>query len=205
MRILISEFISLLGVVQAPGGRSEDTGGGFRHGGCSMPYFDLGAWPERAGDPFADGMNSIQKWRRPRHRGVRPAGEARRLRQRHGRASPARAPLAADLVDELALTIEPIALGGKNRSGRTTKGELWLRDILTQCAWTAARTRDAYLAAQFWRLSCRVTAPENLVLLCSRHHHRFHHPGWHLKLRPDATLEVTDPTGRVRTTDPPGW
>ena len=50
-----------------------------------------------------------------------------------------------------------------------------------------------------------VTAPENLVLLCSRHHHRFHHPGWHLKLRPDATLEVTDPTSRVRTTDPPGW
>ncbi len=50
-----------------------------------------------------------------------------------------------------------------------------------------------------------VTAPENLVLLCSRHHHRFHHPGWHLKLTPDATLEVTDPTGHIRTTDPPGW
>lgn len=50
-----------------------------------------------------------------------------------------------------------------------------------------------------------VTAPENLVLLCSRHHHRFHHPGWHVKLRPDATLEVTDPAGRVRTTDPPPW
>lgn len=46
--------------------------------------------------------------------------------------------------------------GGKNRSGRTTKGDVWLRDILTQCAWTAARTRDTYLAAQFWRLSRRI-------------------------------------------------
>jgi hypothetical protein len=49
------------------------------------------------------------------------------------------------------------------------------------------------------------TAADNLVLLCPRHHHRFHRPGWELKLRPDATLEVTDPAGRVRTTDPPGW
>jgi transposase len=46
--------------------------------------------------------------------------------------------------------------GGKNRSGRTTKGDVWLRDILVQCAWTASRTRDTYLAAQFWRLSRRI-------------------------------------------------
>jgi hypothetical protein len=44
----------------------------------------------------------------------------------------------------------------------------------------------------------------NLVLLCSRHHHLLHQPGWHAKLLPDATLEVTDPRGRVRTTTPPG-
>src|SRR4051794_31702996 len=40
MRIVISEFISLDGVVQAPGGAEEDTDGGFRHGGWSMPFFD---------------------------------------------------------------------------------------------------------------------------------------------------------------------
>ena len=40
MRIVISEFISLDCVVQAPGGANEDTDGGFRHGGWSMQFFD---------------------------------------------------------------------------------------------------------------------------------------------------------------------
>src|SRR6266446_3322422 len=89
MRIVISEFISLDGVVQAPGGPDEDGDGGFRHGGWSMPYFDpevmgssinevserteallygrrtwqvmAGAWPARAGDPFADWINAADK------------------------------------------------------------------------------------------------------------------------------------------------
>lgn len=46
--------------------------------------------------------------------------------------------------------------GGKRGSGKTTKGDVWLIDILTQCAWAAAHTRDTYLAAQFWRLARRV-------------------------------------------------
>ncbi|HEV3001859.1 MAG TPA: dihydrofolate reductase family protein [Solirubrobacteraceae bacterium] len=90
MRIILSDFMSLDGVVQAPGGEGEDTDGGFRHGGWSMPYFDpeaMGqaidevmaqtdallfgrrtwdvmatAWPARAGDPFADRMNAIPKY-----------------------------------------------------------------------------------------------------------------------------------------------
>jgi dihydrofolate reductase len=90
MRVVISEFISLDGVVQAPGGKEEDTAGGFAHGGWSMPYFDAAAmgpvlgevmeatdallfgrrtwqvmasaWPKRAGDPFADRMNEIRKY-----------------------------------------------------------------------------------------------------------------------------------------------
>ena len=90
MRIVISEFMSLDGVVQAPGGAEEDTDGGFTNGGWSMPYFDpeamgaaidevmqgteallfgrrtwqvmAGAWPDRAGDPFADTMNAIPKY-----------------------------------------------------------------------------------------------------------------------------------------------
>jgi Domain of unknown function (DUF222)/HNH endonuclease len=43
----------------------------------------------------------------------------------------------------------------------------------------------------------------NLVLLCSRHHHLLHTPRWHTKLLPDNTLEVTNPTGHVRTSHPP--
>src|SRR5687767_9475699 len=90
MRIILSDFMSLDGVVQAPGGKNEDEDGGFRNGGWSMPYFDpeamgsaidevmqeteallfgrrtwkvmADAWPERAGDPFADRMNEIPKY-----------------------------------------------------------------------------------------------------------------------------------------------
>jgi dihydrofolate reductase len=90
MRIVLSEFMSLDGVVQAPGGQGEDTDGGFAHGGWSMPYFEpetmgpavtetmdgteallfgrrtwqtmAAAWPSRAGDPFADRMNEIPKY-----------------------------------------------------------------------------------------------------------------------------------------------
>ena len=46
--------------------------------------------------------------------------------------------------------------GGKRGSGKTTDGDVWLRDILTQCAWAAARTRETYLSAQFWRLARRI-------------------------------------------------
>src|SRR5213080_1604410 len=89
MRIVVYEFMSLDGVVQAPGGPGEDDDGGFAHGGWSAPYFDVdvmgaaidagmkdaeallfgrrtwqgmaAAWPGRAGDPFADQMNAITK------------------------------------------------------------------------------------------------------------------------------------------------
>jgi transposase len=46
--------------------------------------------------------------------------------------------------------------GGKRRSGKTTKGNRWLGEVLTECAWAAARSRDSYLAAQYWRLARRI-------------------------------------------------
>lgn len=46
--------------------------------------------------------------------------------------------------------------GGKRRSGKTNKGNRWLGDILTECAWAAARSRDTYLSAQYWRLARRI-------------------------------------------------
>ncbi len=60
-----------------------------------------------------------------------------------------------------------------------------------------------------WVTHDGTTELANLVLLCARHHHRLHQPGWHAKLLPDATFEVTDPGGLVRATSPPradpGW
>src|SRR4029453_16222367 len=85
MRVIASEFMSLGGVMQAPGGPEEDTTGGFRHGGWSMQFFDpevmgqavgefaerceallqgrrtyqvsAAAWPKGGGDPFPDWIN----------------------------------------------------------------------------------------------------------------------------------------------------
>ena len=45
---------------------------------------------------------------------------------------------------------------GKNYSGRTRPGNTWLCEALIQAAWAAARTKDTYLSAQFWRLARRI-------------------------------------------------
>jgi len=161
MRIIVSEFISLDGVVQAPGGSEEDTDGGFLNGGWSLAFFDpevmgssvsevaartdallfgrrtwqvmAGAWPGRAGDPFADWINAIEKhvvsdtlsesdlsWAPTsliRGAGLSAAVADLRARQGGdvnvmGSAQLARSLVTADLVDELNLMIEPISLGG---------------------------------------------------------------------------------------------
>lgn len=89
-KIIVSEFVSLDGVMQAPGGKEEDTEGGFTQGGWTWNYWDdaIGAhfgqvmsesdtfllgrttWqihggafePMPAGDPFGDVMNGMPKY-----------------------------------------------------------------------------------------------------------------------------------------------
>jgi len=89
-KLIVSEFMTLDGVIQAPGGKDEDREGGFEHGGWTWPYWhdDIGAAfgammqgtdafllgrktyvihanafePMPAGDPFGDMMNTPKKY-----------------------------------------------------------------------------------------------------------------------------------------------
>lgn len=165
MQIIVTDFMSIDGVVQSPGGPDEDTAGGFAHGGWSQPFFDpevmgpaimellersdallfgrktwvgmAAAWPGRAGDPYADRMNAIDKYVASRTLGeddlatwsnshLLPAGDAigaiRELRERNGGGiqiwgSPSLAAqlIEHDLVDEYVILIEPVRLGGGKR------------------------------------------------------------------------------------------
>lgn len=54
---------------------------------------------------------------------------------------------------------------GKRQSGRTTKGNRWLRATLVQAAWAASHTKDTYLAAQYHRLAGRRGKKRALVAL----------------------------------------
>ena len=42
--------------------------------------------------------------------------------------------------------------GGKRHSGKTNKGNRWLRRVLTQCAWAATHKKDSYFRALYHRL-----------------------------------------------------
>jgi transposase len=67
-----------------------------------------------------------------------------------------RFPTPAHLASWAGLAPGNNITGGKRGSGKTTKGDTWLTETLALSAWSAARTRDTYLAAQFWRLARRI-------------------------------------------------
>ena len=164
MSLIASDFMSLDGVVQAPGGQDEDTDGGFAHGGWSHPYFDVdvmgpvfdesiattgallfgrrtfqtmaAAWPERAGDPFADHMNSVAKfvasqtltqedltWNNstllPPDNVAAAVADLKRTVdgdiQILGSSQLVRYLVSHDLIDQFSLMIHPIIIGGGKR------------------------------------------------------------------------------------------
>ena len=88
-RVVCAAFVSLDGIMQAPGGPEEDPTGGFKFGGWTAPYWDdaigqvmggifsvpyellLGRktyeifnahWPHAKDDPFADALNNVRKY-----------------------------------------------------------------------------------------------------------------------------------------------
>jgi len=44
---------------------------------------------------------------------------------------------------------------GKRRSGKTRKGNVWLRRTMCEAAWAASHTKNSYFAAQFRRIAAR--------------------------------------------------
>jgi transposase len=66
-----------------------------------------------------------------------------------------RFPTAAHLVSWAGLCPRMDESAGKRRSTRLRKGAPWLKPVLVQCAWAAARTKRTYTQAQFLRLKAR--------------------------------------------------
>jgi hypothetical protein len=57
------------------------------------------------------------------------------------------------------------ASDGKRRSGRTARGNPWLKRALVQAAWAASHTKGTYLAASYRRLAARRGRKRALVAL----------------------------------------
>jgi hypothetical protein len=80
-----------------------------------------------------------------------------------------------------------------------------LRALYPTCAIPGCDTRYELckLHHVIWWEHGGTTDLDNLLPLCSRHHHAIHDQGWHLKLTPDRQLTVTYPNGTSQTTGPP--
>jgi transposase len=64
-------------------------------------------------------------------------------------------PSAAHLASWAALCPGNHESAGKRRSGRTRKGNVWLRRTLCEAAWAASHTKNSYFAAQFRRIAAQ--------------------------------------------------
>ena len=86
-KLVVGTFVTLDGVMQAPGGPNEDRDGGFQHGGWLVPYFDekfgeiMTEWTKRA-DAFLLGRKTYEMFAAPG-----PSPPIRRKRSTSGRSS----------------------------------------------------------------------------------------------------------------------
>jgi transposase len=74
-------------------------------------------------------------------------------------------PQAAHLASWAGMCSGNRQSGGKRYSGRTTKGNRWLRATLVQVAWAASHTKGTYFAAHYRRLAGRRGKKRALVAL----------------------------------------
>lgn len=161
-KLIVAEFITIDGVIQAPGAADEDTDGGFEYGGWTHPYWhdDIGThffqammeadtlllgrktWqghgaafdPMPEGDPFGDVMKSKKKyvvsttlkstslWRNSTIINKNVVEEVRKLKAQDGQnivldgsSVLVHTLIENDLVDEYALHVYPLVLGGGKR------------------------------------------------------------------------------------------
>jgi hypothetical protein len=99
----------------------------------------------------------------------------------------------------------PIDVG---RRYRTATSAQWaaLRSTYRSCGWSGCDRPLSHCQAHHLRTwqAGGATDLDNLVPLCSQHHHLVHEGNWQIDLLPDRSLRINRPDGRHhRTTDPP--
>ena len=157
-KIIVHEFITLDGIIQAPGSPTEDNDGGFTHGGWTRPYWhdEIGAhfgqifaeadtlllgrktWeghgaafePNPDQDPFggmkkyvaSNTLKSANAWRNSTIISGEVVDEIRKLKNEPGKniiidgsSVLLHDLIENDLVDEYALHVYPLTLGGGKR------------------------------------------------------------------------------------------
>lgn len=103
-------------------------------------------------------------------------------------------------LDERSL---PLNVG---RKYRTATDAQWaaIKAVHSHCAWKQCSAPINWCQAHHIREwdNGGATDLANLVPLCSSHHHRVHEGQWHIKLRPDRSLEILKPDGAFYATAP---
>ncbi len=98
----------------------------------------------------------------------------------------------------------PINVGRKYRTATSSQWTA-LRAVYSTCAWKDCDRPLSWCQLHHiteWR-NGGATDLDNLVPLCSTHHHRVHEGQWSTKLAPDRTLEIFKPCGDHYANSPP--
>jgi dihydrofolate reductase len=125
-KVIVDEFMSLDGVMQAPGGEEEDTSGGFQHGGWSMQYIDEPAQKQVIAEPLntkpkyvASRTQTELEWQNSTVLDGDLVDAVTALKQEDGgdlhvigSTELVQSLLDLGLVDELRLMINPVVVGG---------------------------------------------------------------------------------------------